>query len=423
MSIESTIPAVRTRSADSHRFPTRLTVASEAFSRLIDYLMPNARSDYIDLSMAELAPLLDAMYESDDAADALVAALHRHGTRARAQFERALEHGLETIEDPLPEVRDLFAEVDRLPDWIDLAVVEEGARCLRRIDPITLISGGWVIGFLLAGILPNSARSLAANERTVDDPNKRGIETGRFVMDTLQRGGYHRYGAGCKTATRLRVMHAAIRHQLRRTGDWDESVLGAPISLSDTAAAALTHNVAFMLVARAAGYRFSRREQDAIAHFAACAMYRQGVPECFIGRTVAEQERILYVGLRTARGLVEPEATRKVMAPMVAFDNPLLPGAARPLGRKLIHAYARVMFGDALCDATGIPDTRFKHTLPVSRRVVAALETLRACVPGCDAAVARGADILWDDLVPRVFKLDTDDATHFANVARQDIAS
>src|SRR5262249_8015035 len=153
--------------------PWRVSLASEQFSGLIDFLLPRARTDYCDLDIAALARYLDVYHATDTAADAWVTYLRDHRGAGQEQLEQALESGIGSVASPPPELTALLRSVDHLPAAIDLARVEEGARCLRRIGAITITGFGIAAGFYLGAILPGSARALAASARTVQHTTPR----------------------------------------------------------------------------------------------------------------------------------------------------------------------------------------------------------------------------------------------------------
>jgi len=393
--------------------PSRVALASEQFSGLIDFLLPHARRDYSGLDAATLARYLDAFHATDTLADAWVTYLREHRGAGRRQVNQALESGTGSLTGPPPELSAFLRSVDQLPAVIDPARVEEGARCLRRIGAITITGFGMAAGFYLGAILPGSARALAASTRTVQHPARRLSETARFVLGTFAPGGYDRFGDGCKNATRLRLTHAAIRARLHQ--NWDTSIYGAPLSQADTLLAAMTFNVIPALAAARLGYRFTRHEQDCLAHFSACAAYRQGVPADLLTVTLDQQRAFIYFMLRTARGNLDPQSTRTVLRPLVTVSFPGLPAPVQPLARAILHGYGRLFFGDELCDRTGIPDTIAKHLIPLARPAITLLELARTRSRTIQALADKAASHRWNTLMPRTSRLMTEpDATHFA---------
>jgi hypothetical protein len=381
--------------------PLRVSLASEEFSGLIDFLFPRARAGYCDLDTATMAGYLDAFHATDTLADAWVACLGDHHGARRDQLEQALQSGTGSVTSPPLELAAFLRSVDDLPAAIDMTRVEEGARCLRRIGAVTITGFGMAAGFYLAAILPGPARALAASARTVQHPTRRLSETARFVLSTFAPGGYDRFGDGCKNATRLRLTHAAIRARLHQHGSWDTTVYGAPLSQADTLLAALAFNLIPALAATRLGYRFTAYEQDSIAHFSACAAYRQGVPASLLTVTADQQRAFIHLMLRTARAGIDPQSTRTVMQPLVTMNFPGLPASAQPLARTILHGYGRLFFGDELCDRTGMPDTIAKHLIPLARPAITLLEHARTRSRTIHALADTAADYRWKTLMPR----------------------
>jgi len=393
------VPVVGT--AAGRPLPLRVSPASEEFSGLIDFLFPSAGAGYCDIDTAAKARYLDAFHATDTLADAWVAFLRDHHGTEREQFEQALGSGTGSVKAPPPELAAFFRSVDDLPAAIDMARVEQGARCLRRIGAITITGFGMAAGFYLAAILPGPARALAANARTVQHPTRRLSETAKFVLSTFAPGGYERFGGGCKNATRLRLTHAAIRARLHQHSSWDTTVYGAPLSQADTLLAALAFNLIPALAATRLGYRFTAYEQDCIAHFSACAAYRQGVPASLLTVSADEQRAFIHLMLRTARASIDPQSTRTVLQPLVTMDFPGLPAPAQPLARTILHGYGRIFFGDELCDRTGIPDTIAKHLIPLARPVITVLEHARTRSRTLNTLADTAADYRWKTVMPR----------------------
>jgi hypothetical protein len=396
--------------------PKRLTLASEAFSHAIEYLIPDAKRRYLDLPQDQLIPLVESCYIGDPPADALIVAIRSSRGRARRQFDQALHHGIESVDDPLPAVRDFFAGVDRVPDWIDDELVAVGVRAARRIDGVTQAGLGYALGFLLAAILPNSAESMASNARSVQNAGRRFEETGKIVIDMMHPDGRGRFGAGTRSSTQLRLLHAAVRARLQQRGAWDESVQGVPISAMDTLGASLVNSATF-LAAERSGYRFSSREWSGIAHFSALFAYRQGVPADLIPRTIDEQTRAFYFFLRSARGLAAGESTERLMPGLVDIDIPTLPALARPVLRVVYRAYGRQVFGPELSDATGITDTPARHLIPILSLGIAPFELLRSRSDRLDRMTHRLADVAWAKVMPRLYSDSADyDSAHIAAI-------
>src|SRR5829696_7386810 len=66
-------------------------------------------------------------------------------------------------------------------------------------------------------------------------PNRRLFETAQFIVDVLSPAGLGPNGKGIRTAQKVRLMHAAIRHLLRTDTSvtWNANELGVPINQED----------------------------------------------------------------------------------------------------------------------------------------------------------------------------------------------
>jgi hypothetical protein len=397
--------------------PTRVALASEAFSGAIDYLMPEARTEYIDIPQDEMVGLVNGYYEADITADALVAAIRTSRGEARRQFDQALDHGIESVVDPLPEVVAFIKTVDTPPAWIDPDLVEIGLRAVRRIDGATFMGTSWATGFLLAAILPNSARSMSSNSRAVQNSGRRFAETGKLGLDVIDPNGLSRFGAGTRSSSRLRVLHATVRAHLRKRGDWDESVYGAPISATDILGASLV-SLTVVMAAEHAGYRFSARELEGIGHYVGLSAYRLGTPAELIPATIAEQRRAFYLLLRSARGRADQASTGALMPALVNIDIPDLPKLAQPAARSIFNAYGRLIFGDQLSAATGIPNSQLRRVVPLAGAIIRPFEALRSRSHLIARATDKGADVVWTKLMPRIINNQDLDAAGAALAGR-----
>lgn len=345
------------------QLPRRLSLAGEGFTHMIDCLLPNARTDFLEVDTRdELAPLLDSLYRRDEAAAALVDAIHRTRGTARSQFEQALEHGIETVADPLPEVVAFFKTVDEIPPSLDADLVAEGIEAIRRVDVLTYAFAVAVLDGLGAVFDPNVALALLANARTFTNPSERFVGTASYGGEIF-RYGYGRFAPATKTASRLRVMHESIGLKLTKKGDWDAAEYGLPISQYDIVMASYILVPCVALAAQFYGYRFSLREWDGLVALTFMLGYRHGAPAAMLPRTKDEMERGLYMLLRSNNTLSAIEATKKVLDAAINGDYQGVPRPILAIARGLLISYSRDLLGDPLCEAGGIPNSPVRYFL------------------------------------------------------------
>jgi hypothetical protein len=97
-----------------------------------------------------------------------------------------------------------------------------------------------VLGMYSLPVAYASAKGVEVLEHTgylEKRPMRRVWETAQFVVDVMSGGGLGPGGRGLRTAQKVRLMHAAIRHIVRNNPakPWDEARFGVPINQEDLA--------------------------------------------------------------------------------------------------------------------------------------------------------------------------------------------
>jgi hypothetical protein len=121
----------------------------------------------------------------------------------------------------------------------DLKTLKSGQRLFNRHGHLILL-------ILVCGSLPTTyaahkgVKVLKGTGRLLIDPNRRLWETAQMVVNIMGPGGLSRAGRGIRTAQKVRLMHAAIRHLLSTDPAWNSQELGVPINQEDLAGTLLT---------------------------------------------------------------------------------------------------------------------------------------------------------------------------------------
>ena len=217
----------------------------------------------------------------DNVADAYAALMPEYGFRRLIQMlTDACDQGLAAVPDAPPELVNFIQAMERIPDWLDMKLVNEGARISRNqmanLTPFA-IRGAFIATFMnkYSG-LPMALTGALSSETSV----QRVKETASFFTTATLPGALERFGAGFKAAAMVRLMHSMVRFNiLKRSKKWDVAVYGIPIPQVDqmpagTIPAFLT---AFKVV-RKGRNRFTRRER-AIVELCRYQSYLLGLPE------------------------------------------------------------------------------------------------------------------------------------------------
>jgi ER-bound oxygenase mpaB/B'/Rubber oxygenase, catalytic domain len=171
----------------------------------------------------------------DPVADAYAALSPQYGFHQLiVMLEDACAHGVENVPSAPPELVRFIQEMERFPAWLNMKLIEQGARVERNgyahRAPF-VIRGGLIATFMnkysaLPMALTGSLSSKTAGRRV--------HETATFFTTTVMPGALDRYGAGFKAAAMVRLMHSMVRFNILHRGDhWDVKTYGIPIPQVD----------------------------------------------------------------------------------------------------------------------------------------------------------------------------------------------
>lgn len=217
----------------------------------------------------------------DTVADAYAALMPEYGFRRLIDMlTRACELGVEKVEGAPPELVAFIRAMERIPDWLDMDLVNEGARTGRiymaSLVPFA-IRGAFIATFMnkYSG-LPMALTGTLSDESSV----QRVKETASFFTTATLPGALERHGAGFKAAAMVRLMHSMVRFNiLKRSKKWDVSVYGIPVPQVDQMPAGTM--VAFITafkVIRQGRTEFTREERSAV-ELCRYQSYLLGLPE------------------------------------------------------------------------------------------------------------------------------------------------
>lgn len=173
------------------------------------------------------------MYECDPPADDLVAAMHSLPKGVgRAQFDQALEHGIETVADPLPELVAFFTVLDSVPFWVDFDKMAVAEKTVCRIPMRTQTLLNVAVAFPVSYVSHRVNQVLVRAGDLELSAASRLTETNLWFTECTAPGGMHRFGEGFKTTARVRLIHAYIRAGMNHLEEWDYENWGRPINQS-----------------------------------------------------------------------------------------------------------------------------------------------------------------------------------------------
>ena len=223
----------------------------------------------------------------DLVADAYAALMRRYGFKALVDMlARACDHGVESVADAPPELIAFIRDMERKPAWLDMELVEEGARIDRNISANV---GPFVIrgAFIATFMNKYSALPMAiTNTLSSGTAARRVKETATFFWTSVLPGALERKGAGFKAAAMVRLMHSMVRaNVLRRPADWDVRVYGVPIPQVDQMPAGLIPMVLMSERILASGRTGFTAKERARLELARYRCFLLGLPEDLLADT------------------------------------------------------------------------------------------------------------------------------------------
>ncbi|MFO0547833.1 MAG: oxygenase MpaB family protein [Polyangiaceae bacterium] len=338
----------------------------------------------------------------DDAVDAL-SKLPR--ARATELVEVAASRGIAAAGDAPEAVRALFAELERVPVWLDRDAMERGGRLLFR--------AGWFGGLALATSLlygyasPAGNKPLVFSGRLEEQTARRLMETSRFVQATCLPRGLERGAPGYAITVKVRIMHAHVRRMLLRSERWSTEDWGIPANQHDMGATGLLFSALVVDTLTNFGFVFDAEEVHLYMQLWRYSGFLMGVHEEVLPGSLLEAKRLAEMIAATEEGPDE-DSRRLSRALFASGENPARASETerrRALRMvKIGQGLIRGVVGDRLADELDIPRHGYRRVFEPMVAFVRAAERTRLRLPAPlqraaeDAAIQSGLDY-WDGLV------------------------
>ena len=276
------------------RVPTRFREAEERGRRLGRPLRLAARIGGVDEDL--MRRIGEKMLTRDELGGRLADAMRlRAGDPGRVtmdDFRAALNEGIDAIEEPAPALVEFFEAVERVPEWVDWDLLDDGARAYRRFgqnaaDILVVLSliGGYRFG-------GPTDLLVATGGLTGDMTVLRLAETQKWTVALSQPGALRPGGEAWRLTVHVRAMHALVNQ--RFAPQWDVERWGLPINQADQAATLGLFDAVVLLGVRALGVPVSRADSRAVMHLWRYVGWLIGVDEDLLVDSERERHRINY---------------------------------------------------------------------------------------------------------------------------------
>ncbi len=241
----------------------------------------------------------EGLTRGDPVAERFVAGTY-HGElgarRAREMVELAQQVGIDNVPDAPESMRALFEEFERVPDWVDPELIEQGAAVWRRWGyTMGAMANAGTMDTYTEGFLavPLSLSGGYAGDRALH----RYLETTKWWIEVSRPGAILEPGSLARAISlHVRILHVSVRARVAGHEEWDSEKWGLPISQSAMLLTVLAGSVAPGLALYGVGHVTTPSEIRALMHFNRYLGYLLGV-RCdeWFPETVLEGAQILFM--------------------------------------------------------------------------------------------------------------------------------
>ena len=321
--------------------------------------------------------------------------------RARELLDEALTVGIDGIDDAPESMRALFAEFETVPDWVDPALIEQGAAVWRRWGySLGAVGNAGTMDTYTEGSLaiPLSLSGGYAGASALH----RYLETSRWWLEVCRPGAVLTPGSRAREVSlKVRVMHVSVRARVAEHPEWDSAAHGLPISQSEMMLTLLGGSVGPALGLYALGFVTSPAEIRAVLHFNRYLGHLVGcrVDEMY-PESVLDGVRLLYYFDATRKHDSGPLGPELVEGFVPSFEPPAgMRGLSRLRAKYHLHlqaGYTRLFM---------LPWNRRHYRLPsglpglavliLRAPLIVATEVARRLSPGVDRWVQASSMRRW----------------------------
>ncbi|HTA81327.1 MAG TPA: oxygenase MpaB family protein [Bacteroidia bacterium] len=342
--------------------PARFTYPSPGFSHYWNYGAGKKMLKQLDHipqkeSIEEYAKTL---MEYDKTGDNVIAevfdALGFH--KANELVNNILDQGINNVNDVPESLKELFAEVDTVPEWLNWDLLETGSAFCQRTGVFALIV---LRNYCLMGGYESSAinKPLIYTGALKKGAAKRITETMEFWVNATGKGAMKQGAIGFKHTIKVRLMHAFARHSILKSTDWDNDMWGAPINQCDMVATNLGFSIVFMEGLKRVGFKPTEEEVKGLLHLWKYIGYVLGIPPSYLPDTEKQAIESLYKWT-----MFQSPADEDTKALAFALMNePILSNFPthkwqKKLLIKLHLAYNYFFLDDRACQTMGLPKSK-----------------------------------------------------------------
>jgi hypothetical protein len=315
---------------------------------------------------------MDALRQAgDDLADAVVAELFERGEVGK--FNTLMRY-VSTVGAPLPDglpdvAREYLRATSMPPAWVDWGEMEKAR--LFFIDNNVHISTALSFASMPACyVVPHVAKLLSATHG-LNYPSKRMAETGQFTVYLMQPDAFEAGSRFIPAAQKVRLLHASIRHHLKRENRWDTAAMGTPICQEDMIGGQMFFSLLVLDSLHRLGIHMSVEGAEAYFYVWRVVGAILGVDQEAVPKTLEEARQ--FLDLYMVRHMGPSEEGARLTRQLIDLYEEVVPGT---LFDPIVSALIRYLIGDTCADWLQVPRTPWDTVVKTVPHLLGVLETI-----------------------------------------------
>ncbi|MFF8369845.1 oxygenase MpaB family protein [Streptomyces lydicus] len=315
---------------------------------------------------------LDALRRTgDELADATVATLFERGEVGKFNtLMRYVSTAGQELPDGLPAVaRDYLHQTSSPPAWVDWGEMEKAR--LFFIDNNVHISTALSFASMPACYLVPHVAQLLSATHGLKYPAKRMAETGQFTVLLMQPDAFEAGSRFLPAAQKVRLLHASIRHHLRREDRWDVEALGTPICQEDMIGGQMMFSLQVLDALHRLGIHMSVDGAESYYYAWRVVGAMLGVDQEHVPKNLEEARQFsdLYMTRHMGPSQEGADLTRQ----LIDLYEDVVPGT---LFDPVVSALIRHLIGDTCADWLQVPRTPWDTAVKAAPALLHVLESI-----------------------------------------------
>jgi hypothetical protein len=320
---------------------------------------------------------MDALRQhGDELADAVVATLFERGEVGKFNtLMRYVSTAGAPLPDGLPDVAREYLQTTSVPPaWVDWTEMERAR--LFFIDNNVHISTALSFASMPACyVVPHVAKLLSATHG-LKYPSKRMAETGQFTVYLMQPDAFEAGGRFIPAAQKVRLLHASIRHHLRRENAWDTAALGTPICQEDMIGGQMFFSMLVLDSLHRLNIHMSNEGAEAYFYAWRVVGAILGVDQDAVPQTLEDARQ--FLDLYMLRHMGPSDEGVHLTRQLIDLYEEVVPGT---LFDPVIGSLIRYLIGDTCADWLQVPRTAWDTVVKTFPALLGVLEAIEDSSP------------------------------------------